>query len=350
MVWGTVGPAAAAISPTAGAIEVDNLVIDLHAHHIPAEFLKWAEEKPGLAMATVQTGADGIQRMVHEQGYVYPLPPGFTNIAACRAEYAAAGVDFTLLSPAPPLFYYWADDAVATDVAKVINEGMAAAVATDPAHFAAVGTLPLGDAASAARAMEYGLGTLGLKGFLIGTDVEGRPLDHPDLSEFWQTADRLGTLLILHPYYVGSKENLEDYYLTNLVGNPYSTGLAAARLILSGVLDRYPNVRLMLVHGGGYFPYQIGRLDHGYQVRPETKSVAQNAPSHYLRRFFYDTVTFNQRSLQFLINLVGDDRVVLGTDYPFDMGDWPPSPLQEDLGVAASAVLGGNARKLLGIP
>lgn len=321
----------------------------MHAHHIPDNFLKWAKANPEIAMASVQTSFEGPPMMVHEQGYVYPLPAEFTNIDACRSKHAEAGIDYTLLSPAPPLFYYWAEPETAVAVAKLINEGMAEAVDRRQDHFGALGTLPMSVPDRAAAELERGLRDNKLKGFLIGTDVEGKPLDHPDFAEFWQAADEHGALLVLHPYYVGNRAGLEDYYLTNLIGNPLNTGLAAARLILSGLLDRHENIRLVLVHGGGYLPYQIGRLDHGYRVRRETAAVAARPPSAYLRRFYYDTVTFHGTSLQFLIDLVGSDRVVLGTDFPFDMADWPPSPVHGETFQAFRNVLGGNAAQLLGL-
>jgi aminocarboxymuconate-semialdehyde decarboxylase len=129
---------------------------------------------------------------------------------------------------------------------------------------------------------------------------------------------------VLHPYYVGAKPGLEDYYLTNSIGNPLDTCVAAARLMQSGAFDRHPDLRIVLVHGGGFLPYQLGRLDHAFLVRPEAKVATKRPPSSYLDRFWFDTITHSDASLAFLLSLVGPERVVLGTDLPFDMADARP--------------------------
>jgi aminocarboxymuconate-semialdehyde decarboxylase len=147
------------------------------------------------------------------------------------------------------------------------------------------------------------------------------PLDDRRFDPFFTAAAELDVPVILHPYYVGTRPNLADFYMTNLTGNPLETCIAASRLILSGFLDRHPRLKIVLVHAGGFMPFQIGRLDHGFRARPETKAAITAAPSRYLRRFWYDTITHAATPLKFLIDLVGADRVVFGTDLPFDMAD-----------------------------
>jgi aminocarboxymuconate-semialdehyde decarboxylase len=166
-----------------------------------------------------------------------------------------------------------------------------------------------------------------------------------------RAAARLGVPLILHPYYIGPQAGLADFYLTNLVGNPLATTVCAARLIFSGVLDEITELRPVLMHGGGYLPYQIGRLDHGYRVRPESQAC-RAAPSEYLTRFWFDTVTHAAAPLRFLVGLAGAEHVVYGTDYPFDMASGPLSDQAEGAGLDArslASVAGLAADSLFGL-
>jgi aminocarboxymuconate-semialdehyde decarboxylase len=190
-----------------------------------------------------------------------------------------------------------------------------------------------------------------MRGAQIGPHAEGVPLDDAALRPVLDAAVELGVPLIVHPYYVGSSPGLDDFYLTNLQGNPWQTAVCASRLILSGTLDALPSLDVVLVHGGGHLPYQIGRLDHGYKVRPEAKAPAQ-PPSRYLRRFHYDTLTHRPESTRWLIDQVGADRVVFGTDMPFDMAGGPlrdqlaGAPVQDEV---LAAIAHGNAERLFAL-
>jgi len=177
--------------------------------------------------------------------------------------------------------------------------------------------------------------------------LPGKPA--PDV--FLAAAERLGAPLVVHPYYVGSAPGYEDFYLTNLINNPLQTAVCAARLIFSGALDRHPDLVVVLVHAGGHLPFQVGRLDHGHDVRPEARGC-EREPSAYLGRFAYDTITFRGDALAFLVSLVGADRVVYGTDTPFDMADGASAPVLERAGVGGAAgesIAGGNAARLFGL-
>jgi aminocarboxymuconate-semialdehyde decarboxylase len=175
---------------------------------------------------------------------------------------------------------------------------------------------------AAARELERAVRELGLRGASIGPVVGDIPLDDPRCAPVLEAAQALDVPLLLHPYYVGPRPGLPEFYLTNLIGNPLETTIAVARLILSGTLDRLPRLRLVLVHAGGFLPYQVGRLDHGWEVRPESKGCVER-PSSYLRRFVFDTITHEPAALGFLVGFVGADRVAYGTDLPFDMMDGP---------------------------
>jgi aminocarboxymuconate-semialdehyde decarboxylase len=262
-----------------------------------------------------------------------------------------AGTDVCLVSVAPPFLLHWTSPEEAREVARAINDGIAAMCRDAGGRLAGLATLPMQDPGEAAVELERAVGTLGLRGAQIGTTVEGVPLEDPSLRPVLSAAERLGVPLVVHPYYVGSAPGYEDFYLTNLVNNPLQTALCASRLILSGALDRHPELVVMLVHGGGHLPFQIGRLDHGHAVRPEAKGCARK-PSSYLSRFAYDTITFHGPALAFLVSLVGEDRVVFGTDTPFDMADASSAVVMDRAGFAGQsrdAFAGGNAARLFGI-
>jgi aminocarboxymuconate-semialdehyde decarboxylase len=229
---------------------------------------------------------------------------------------------------------------------------MAALARAHPDRLLGLGTLPMQDGARAARELERAVTGLGLRGFEICTHVNGLDLDDAGLAPVWAAAERLGVPFFLHPQNSGDVRRLQDLHLWNLVGFPSETALAVARLILGGVLERFPRLRIILAHGGGYFPYQIGRLDHGWAARPDLAGRLPRRPSEYLGSIYCDSLIHSDVSLRFLLDRMGDDHVVLGSDYPFDMGN--PAPVEAvrrlGLGPAREArVLGKNLGRLLGV-
>lgn len=321
-------------------------VTDVHAHVIPpvlVEAMRAGDAPDGIRLEA----GEGTPWVVHRQGYRYPLFNAFHDLGARLKVMDADGVDHALLSCAPPLFLYWIDPAAAADAARAVNDAIIAMARQAPDRFSALGTLPLQDPHAAVvelrRARE-----LGMVGVQIGPHCEGIPLDSEQLRPVLRAAASAGMPAVLHPYYVGSSPDLDEFYLTNLEGNPWQTAVCGARLILSGALDEMPELECVLVHGGGHLPYQIGRLDHGHRVRPEAARPRQ-PPSQYLRRFHYDTLTHRPAATAWLLEQAGTDRVVLGTDTPFDMG---AGGLDEqlaglDLGDATVAgIAHGNAERL----
>jgi aminocarboxymuconate-semialdehyde decarboxylase len=255
---------------------------------------------------------------VHPQGYGYPLSPEFFDLGAKHREMDRLGIASALLSLTPTLFFYWLDAAAAGDFCRRANESLAAFVAASD-RLEGVAVVPLQDPEAATAELHRAVRDLGLRGVEIGTTMETVPLDDRRFGPFFAAAEELDAPVMLHPYYVGTRPNLTDFYMTNLTGNPLETCIAASRLILSGFLDRHPRLKVVLVHAGGFMPYQVGRLDHGFRVRSESNAAISAPPSTYLRRFWYDTITHAATPLRFLIELVGADRVMFGTDLPFDM-------------------------------
>jgi aminocarboxymuconate-semialdehyde decarboxylase len=258
------------------------------------------------------------------------------------------GIDHAVLSIAPTMFLYWLDPAEGADLCRAVNDSLARFAAGLAERITAVATLPMQDPDAAVKELHRAVGELGLRGAEIGPNVEDTFLDHPTVRPVLHAAEALGVPLIVHPYSVGPRPGLEDFYLTNLIGNPLATTVCAARLILGGTLDELADLRLVLMHGGGYLPYQVGRLDHGHRVRPEAKAC-QRPPSAYLARFTYDTILHAPGPLRFLVDQVGADRVAYGTDFPFDMGAGPFEEQVADAGLdrrQRDAIAWGTAARL----
>ncbi len=315
-------------------------VVDVHTHFIP-QFA--VDEGPDGAFGARED--DGW--FVHPQGFRYPLSPEFLDPAAKLAQMDRLGIHVSVLSSSPTLFFYDVAAGPAVEFARRSNDALAAIVAGHE-RLEGFATLPLQAPEEAAVELRRAVEELGLHGAQIGTNCGPTPLDAPELEPVLAAADALDVPLMLHPYYVGPKPGLEDFYLTNSVGNPLDTCVAAVRLIHAGVFDRLERLRIILVHGGGFLPFQIGRFDHSYDVRPEPKVALHRRPSLYLDRFWIDTITHADLPLEFLSSLIGKDHLVLGTDLPFDMADSAPLERIRRVGIDPDE-LGATASSLLGL-
>lgn len=326
------------------------LTVDVHTHYIPDNVVADVRRGAGFdGMRTEQV--DGHEWLVHRQGFRYPLHRSFYDLETRIASMDERRVDRAVLSIAPPLFMYWADAAEAADFCRRLNDSLAAFAADSGGRIVAVATLPMQDPDAAAKELRRAVGELGLRGAEIGPGIEGTLLDDAAVRPLLAAAAELHAPLILHPYYVGQRPGLEDFYLTNLIGNPLETTICASRLIFGGVLDEMADLRLVLMHGGGYLPYQIGRLDHGHRVRPESRGCRHD-PSSYLSRFWFDTVTHAPKPLRFLVDSVGADHVVFGTDFPYDMAAGPFHEQVADTGLGAgdlAEIAGGASARLFGL-
>jgi aminocarboxymuconate-semialdehyde decarboxylase len=281
------------------------------------------ESSPGDLAARI-VGEGAARKVIHEQGYAYPLFAEFHDVDAKLESMDRKGIDVAVISPAPPMLYYWAPLEVAMMATRLVNDGIADMVAARPDRLRGMATIPLQHPDAAIDELERVVREHGFKAVEIGTSVEGAQLAEPRFRPVLRRAQELGVFFFAHPYYVGAKSGLECYYLTNLVGNPLDTTVMVANLMYSGALDELAALRICLAHGGGFTPYQVGRLVHGHAVRPEAHARTRTSPRELLRRFYFDSLVFEPQALRYLIDLVGADHVCIGTDAPFDMADDDP--------------------------
>lgn len=297
--------------------------IDLHSHVIPPQVVEAIRNDPKGYSARL-TKSDDMVKVVHDQGYVYPLFEEFHDAEAKLESMDRKGIDVSVISPAPPMFYYWADADLALNMARLVNDGVADMVAQKPSRLRGMATVPMQHPDAAVAELERVVKTYGFKSIEVGTSIEGKALAEKQFRPVLKRAAELGVFVFAHPYYVGSKPGLEDYYLTNLLGNPMDTAVCVANLIYSGAMDDIPELRVLLAHGGGFLPYQIGRLVHGHKVRSETQQFTNTNAKELLKRFYFDSLVFEPEALRYLIDLVGSDHIAIGTDSPFDMADQKP--------------------------
>ena len=232
------------------------------------------------------------------------------------------GID--VLSSTPFAFFYEVEDDLAVELARFQNDGLSEMVKKRPDRFAAMATLPLQVPDEALKELERAIQTLGLRGVEIGSHVGKRELGDEAFWPVYKVLEELNVPIFIHPHHVAGLDRLQDFYLSNFIGNPLDTTIAASQLIFSGVLEKFPGLKFILAHGGGQFPFILGRMEHGYEVRPEAKEKVHQPPRAFLRNFYFDTITHNPDALRYLIAFAGSDHVLLGSDYPYDMGDLNP--------------------------
>ncbi|HKE73477.1 MAG TPA: amidohydrolase family protein [Acidimicrobiales bacterium] len=325
---------------------------DLHAHcTVPAGHALAAGD-PGVAAEAARLAAGtGEAAAAANRALGREWLPRLVDADERLAVMDRRGIDVQAVSPSPGDYHYGAGEHVAADIVAAVNEGVAALCARHPDRLVGLGSVALQHPALAADQLRHAVGRLGLAGAVVGTHAGGRDLSDPAFEPLWAAAEETGAVLFLHPWGCTLGERLARAYLFNVVGNPTETALALSHLIFGGVLDRFPGLRVLAAHGGGYLPFYPGRADHAHRVRQDSRTCAE-PPSTYLRRLWFDSVVHESRLLGHLVANVGADRVVLGTDYPFDMGqDDPVGMLDAVDGLGAAdraAVAGGNAAALLG--
>ena len=329
-------------------------VIDTHSHFLPPQLIEILRKRE-YPHAHVEERKGSGTWVVTERGLEFPLLPLFHDVQAKLDWMDERGIDISCTSIAAPLFLYEleTEDAVA-ELCASANDFVAELAAESDGRLVGMATVPIISPELAANELRRACGELGLKGVEIGTSVGEMMLDDPALDPFFATAAELRAPVFLHPYRymlgLQTVPGFERYFLLNSVGNPLETHLAAARLMLGGVFDRHPELVVQLAHGGGALPFQLARLDLTYEKREYVRESASRRPSEYLSNFLFDTVLYDHEQIEFLFRLVGPERVVFGTDHPFDIADTTGLETARRAGdEVAHMVLAGNAAKAYGL-
>lgn len=329
------------------------MVYDVHAHCIPAEIVPWMEDHGSEVGIDVEVIDSGRMVVLDGRYRAGPLRLDLTDRAARIETMDRTGVDVQVLSSWIDLTAYQLDPAGGLRWSRALNEAIAAEAASAPDRLLALGSVPLQDPSAAAEELRRAIVNLGMVGVEIATTVDGRAPDLADLDEFWAAAEELGAFVLLHPMAPLPGVDLGRYFMDNIVGRPAESTVAFAGLLLSGVFERFPALTMCVVHGGGFVPFQIGRINQGYRQKPGLvgKHLTME-PLAYLRRNAYvDTVLNEPASLRFLVDLLGTERILVGTDYPFEMGDLDPVGFVRSAGLpeaSVEAILRGNAIRIFG--
>ncbi len=327
-------------------------VVDIHTHIFPLEVIDFIRSGKGPSGVRVEDRGGKEPLIVHGNGLAYPVFPAFHDSGAKLEQMDDDGIDVSVVSMGSSLFLFELDPKETARVHRVINDAAAAYAEAGDGRIVAMATVPMNDPAAAAEELRRAH-ALGLRGAHVGTSVESMMLDDRALDPFFAVAEELAMPVMLHPYTSMTGDpspSLSGFHLSNVIGNPLETCVAASRLVVGGTFDRYPDLQVVLVHGGGSFPYQLGRLDHAYEVRTETKAAALRKPSSYLENVMFDTLIFDQRALRFLVSIAGPSQLMFGTDTPFDMRDlMARDAIAEIAPDAADDILGGNAIRAFGL-
>lgn len=328
-------------------------VIDAHAHVLTeAMIAAIAREVPSCAPKLTRLDEDSaiLEILDVKQN---PFPRHAWDLERRFRHLAEQRIDLQVVCNVPHTFLYEADAGAAAMVAEIQNAALGALCRQYPDRFLALATAAMQDPAGAARTLERAVTEHGLRGLHLGSNIRGGNLDDPALDAVWEVAERHALFVLVHPHKVVAAQRMHGYYLTNLVGNPLETTIAAACLVFGGVIERHPNIRFCLSHAGGFVPFQAGRFRHGWEVRKEPRARLKGDPRESLARLFFDSITHAPGPLRFLLEEVGPERILFGTDYPFDMGT---TRGVEEIEAAIAdpsaraAILEGNARRLLKAP
>lgn len=326
--------------------------VDFHTHIIPEDIPNFVEKFGGARWPTLEkTCTCGANIMVAGQVFREVTDQVWSPEKRIQ-DMDAEGVDIQVLSPIPVTFSYWAEAHAAEEMARIQNDFIANTVKQYPKRFIGLGTVPLQDVEVAIREMDRCIHELGLKGIEIGTNVNGKNLDDPAFTAFFEMAEKWEVPLFIHPWETLGKDRMPRHNFMYTVGMPSETALAAASLINGGVIEKFPKLKVCFAHGGGSFPYILPRLDQGWNVWPHLR-LTSKPPSYYAKNFYFDSLNYDPLNLQYLIDRFGVDKIVMGSDYPFLLREIPPGKIvDETLHLSEEqrrAILGRNALAFLNI-
>ncbi len=320
------------------------MIIDVHGHYMPM-----VKNSDYQTLFEIDRADDGSKYMKIKGKRLGKLDEGLISIKRQISDMNDTGIDCRALCIPPFAFNYEIDNVDNIEWAKLLNNQIYEDINAYADRFLGLATLPMKSVNAACDELERTMRDHNFIGAQIATNIDGMELDDESLFPFWEKAESLGAFILLHPHYTMSRKGFVDFHLRNIVGNPLDTTIAAIRIIAGGVFERYPNLKICLSHSGGYLSLAASRMDHAYIVRPEYSHLPA-APSTFLKRFYYDSIIHDMKALEYVISQAGIDSILLGTDYPFDMGDLNPVDSIKRLGVNESdkkKILSDNAVFLL---
>jgi aminocarboxymuconate-semialdehyde decarboxylase len=328
--------------------------VDIHTHIMPRDMPNFTEKFGYPGFVELHHHQPGKALMVKDGKVFREIEANCWDPVVRLAECDQHGVDAQVLSTIPVLFNYWAVPEDALETSRFLNDHVAETVATCPERFVGLGTLPLQSPELAIQELERCVKDLGLAGVQIGTHVNEWNLDAPELFPVFEAAQDLGAAVFVHPWDMRGTRTIQKYWLPWLVSMPAETAIAICTMIFGGVFERLPHLRIAFAHGGGSFPCIVGRVEHGYQVRPDLCAVndIQN-PRNYLGRFYVDSLVHDADMMHLLMEVFGPDKIMMGSDYPFPLGETIPGSLIDSLpfdDATRERLLAGNALDWLGHP
>lgn len=326
--------------------------IDIHTHIMPEHIPNWFEKFGYGDFIRLEHHKPCCAKMIKGDKVFREIEDNCWDADVRMKEMNASDVDVQVLSTIPVLFNYWAKPSHALETSRFFNDHIAQIVDDHPERFLGIGTLPMQDMNLSVKELERCVKELKLPGIEIGSNINGKNLSDPFFNPLWQAAEEFNACIFIHPWEMMGEADMQKYWLPWLVGMPAETSRAICSLIFGGVLERFPKLRIAFAHGGGSFPATIGRIEHGYKVRPDLCAVDNDKnPREYLGKFWIDSLVHDDKALQFVIDVIGEDKICLGSDYPFPLGEHHPGKLIENVILSdtlRSKLLWDNAMQWLG--
>lgn len=311
---------------------VDMLKIDIHNHILPENIPDFKRKFGYGGFIRLEHHKPHCARMMKDEQFFREVESNCWDPKIRIAEFDTSGINVQVLSTVPVMFSYWAKDEDALEIARFLNDDIAKVVTNHPKRFVGLGTLPLQSPDLAIDELYRCTKELNFPGVEIGTHINDWNLNDEHLHPFYREAEKLGACLFIHPWDMMGMDRMSKYWLPWLVSMPAETSLAICSLIFGGIFEKFPKLRVAFAHGGGSFPGTIGRVEHGFKVRPDLCAVDNTInPREYLGKFWVDSLVHDSKQLQFIIDLFGEDKITLGTDYPFPLGELEPGKLIENL-------------------
>ena len=326
--------------------------IDIHTHIMPEQIPNWFQKFGYGEFIRLEHHKPCCARMIKGDKVFREIDQNCWEPTVRMTEMNETGVEMQVLSTIPVLFNYFAKPEHALETSRFFNDHIAGCVNDHPARFLGIGTVPMQDVDMAIREMERCVKVLGMPGLEIGSNINSKNLGDPEFEPFWTAAEELGCSLFIHPWEMMGEKEMQKYWLPWLVGMPAETSRAICSMIFSGVLERHPRLRVAFAHGGGSFPLTIGRIEHGFNVRPDLCALDNNVnPREYLGKFWIDALVHDPAALKFVTATIGEDHICMGSDYPFPLGEHHPGKLIESMDFTAGQkekMLWSNAMRWLG--